>query len=173
MKSHIILPAYYPKVIDQPIIFLAGPIQGADRWQDKAMKIIYDIDSGLYTASPRRPSWAPGEGDWMNNRTIEQQVEWESYFLKKASENGTILFWLANEHVHHCHRAYAQATRFELAEWKSKSEYDKNINLVLGIDDNFPGKNYITKRFTDDSPHISITSTLEETCQEAVRLARK
>jgi hypothetical protein len=171
METKVILPAKYPTV-DGPIIFLAGPIQGADRWQDKAIEIIHKKDPNINIACPRRPAWAPGEGDWMKDRTIREQTEWETHFLNKASENGTILFWLANEYEHLCHRGYGQATRFELGEWKAKHE-QKNINLVVGFDDKFPGKNYIKQRLNDDCPNIITPNSLKETCHEAIRLARR
>jgi hypothetical protein len=32
MSSNLILPPNYLQTIDAPVIFLAGPIQGADDW---------------------------------------------------------------------------------------------------------------------------------------------
>jgi len=40
-KERVIIPPKYLDSIDEPVIFLAGPIQGAYGWQDEAIfKII-------------------------------------------------------------------------------------------------------------------------------------
>ncbi len=40
--------------VDGPLIFLAGPIQGAPDWQSEAISIIHDIDPAIAIASPRK-----------------------------------------------------------------------------------------------------------------------
>ena len=45
-------------------------------------------------------------------------------------------------------------------------------NLVVGIEDDFTNASYIMHRLSTDCPKISITKTLEETCEKAVRLAK-
>ena len=126
------------------------------------------MDSKLYIANPRRQN-IEINGDFTTD-TYNEQVDWETFHLRKAGENGCVLFWLAKETKHDCSRAYAQTTRFELAEWKMKHEFFKS-NLVIGIEDGFTGAKYIKRRFMQDCPEVPVCDSLEETCEQAVRLA--
>ena len=148
------------------LIFLAGPIQGARNWQKEASEIIEkfamenNIVERLTIASPRWEHLA-------NKVDYETQVAWETEYLNKASKKGVILFWLEKEQEHYCDRAYAQTTRFELAEWKVKHEF-AGANIVLGIDEKFTNRRYITIRFNQDCPDVKICKSLIDTCKEAV-----
>lgn len=148
--------------INSPLIFLAGPIQGAKDWQKEAIKIIHDIDPNVGIASPRRDRLA-------KDFIYEEQVDWETHHLRKAAENGVILFWLSKEFEHDHDRAYAQTSRFELAEWKIRHERD-GAKLIIGIEDGFTGAKYIRRRFSQDCPEVPILNSLEETCKKAVEL---
>lgn len=97
----------------------------------------------------------------------EEQVDWETFHLRRAAVNGVIMFWLARELDHHPDRAYAQTSRFELAEWKLRHERDK-VELVVGIEEGFSGARYIRRRISQDCPEVSLDMTLEETCQKAL-----
>ena len=166
--SKLLIAPRYVENIDAPLIFLAGPIQGAYRWQDKAIELIEKQAQELYIASPRRST---ERGDF-NAEMYNEQVDWETYHLRKAGEKGVVMFWLAKEFEHHCSRAYAQTTRFELAEWKMRREYE-GAKLVVGIEEGFTGAKYIKRRFPQDCPEVPLCTSLEETCKEAVRLARE
>ncbi|MEK6899750.1 MAG: nucleoside 2-deoxyribosyltransferase domain-containing protein [Nanoarchaeota archaeon] len=165
----LIAPEY--EAIEGPLIFLAGPIQGAYRWQDDAIRIISQSAPELNIASPRRSSERSHDGNFSTEMYAEQ-VDWETCHLRRAGKDGVILFWLAKESEHLCDRAYAQTTRFELAEWKMRHERD-GANLVIGIESGFTGAKYIKRRFSQDCPEVSICSTLEATCEEAVRYVMK
>jgi hypothetical protein len=159
MSGQLILPPNYLDV-SGPVVFLAGPIQGAN-WQPTAIEYLQKTTLELNIACPRR--------DYLANEFIyEKQVDWETYYLRKAAHTGVIMFWLAKELVHFCDRAYGQTSRFELAEWKVRYERD-NVKLVLGIEEGFSGSRYIRRRFAQDCPNIAIYSTLEETCQQVVK----
>ena len=153
------------------IIFLAGPIQGARNWQKEAIKIIEKLAKGnnildkITIASPR---W-----EHLSNKVdYETQVDWETEYLNKASKTGVIMFWLEKEQEHYCDRAYAQTTRFELAEWKVKHQL-LGANIVLGIDEKFTNRRYITRRFSQDCPNVNICISLEDTCKEAIDIVVK
>jgi len=88
--------------------------------------------------------------------------------LRRASTEGCILFWLAKEYEHICDRAYAQTTRFELAEWKIRHERDAT-KLVVGIEEGFTGAKYIKRRLFQDCPLVPINYSLEQTCKEAIK----
>ena len=117
-----------------PAIFLAGPIQGAADWQADAIEIIQKLSPSASIATPRR-DYLDGQFDH------SKQVDWETKYLRFCAEGGVLLFWLAPEHVHNPERAYAQTTRFELAEWKIRHERD-GVKLALGIDDQFSNARY-------------------------------
>lgn len=169
ISNKIIIPPTYLEVIDAPLIFLAGPIQGAKRWQDDAIKLIVDKAPELYIASPRRSGHFKTDfGECKYN----EQVDWETFHLRKAGYNGVVLFWLAKEFEHYCDRAYAQTTRFELSEWKVRHELNHE-KLVLGIENGFTNERYIRRRMMQDCPDVIVYSTLEETCDDAIKQARK
>lgn len=155
-----------PEIVEvhSPIIFLAGPIQGGPDWQSDAARYIHDQDPSLVVASPRKNY---PEGTFI----YERQVDWETYFLRSAGRTGVIAFWLAAQVEETPGRAYAQTTRFELAEWKMRHEYE-GAKLTLGIEEGFGNARYIRRRFNQDCPGIQLADTLEEMCQNAVRLAR-
>jgi len=167
MTGKLILPPTYLEKIEGPLIFLAGPIQGAYGWQDKAIDIIRSSAPELYIASPRRQMKTLGD---FTVDMYNEQVDWETHHLREAGEYGVVMFWLAKEFEHRCERAYAQTSRFELAEWKMRHERD-GANIVVGIEDGFTGSRYIRRRLSQDCPRVPICSTLEKTCQEAIRLA--
>ncbi|HSX15017.1 MAG TPA: nucleoside 2-deoxyribosyltransferase domain-containing protein [Candidatus Saccharimonadales bacterium] len=161
MAGRVIQPPEIVKLEGQTI-FLAGPIQGALDWQSQAIAIISKLSSPTNIANPRR-QYLDGQFDYA------KQVDWETHYLRQAAENGVILFWLAREQIHDHDRAYAQTSRFELAEWKIRHERD-GINLAIGIESGFSGARYITKRLNQDCPDIIIQDSLEKTCREALEL---
>ena len=163
----IIAPAY--ERIDGPLTFLAGPIQGAPRWQDNAIRIIGDYAPAMNIASPRRKGVTTGD---FTETMYNEQVDWETYHLRHAGRDGVILFWLAKEKEHYCHRAYAQTSRFELAEWKTMRMFT-TARLVVGIQEGFTGARYIRRRFAHDCPRVPVCRTLDETCKMAMEEASK
>jgi hypothetical protein len=164
MSRLVIQPTDYP-ALSGPLVFLAGPIKGAPLWQTEAIQLLGEFSPELHIATPRR-QYQPGEFQF------EGQVDWETHHLRYAGKNGVILFWLANELQHQCDRAYAQTTRFELAEWKVRHERD-GARLVVGIDSRFTGAKYIRQRLEQDCPAVSICDTLAESCRIAAALCRQ
>ena len=149
--------------VEGPVIFLAGPIQGAPDWQAVAANQIHNLEPTIVVASPRRDY---PEGSF----AYEKQVDWETHFLRRAGRLGSIAFWLAKQTAETPGRAYAQTTRFELAEWKMRHEYE-GIMITLGIEEGFGNARYIRRRFSQDCPDVKIADNLEEMCQNAVDLA--
>ncbi len=160
--GRVYLPGdYVPEAANQtPVIFLAGPIQGARDWQAEASTIIHVSRPEVIIASPRR-DYLPGEFDY------GMQVDWETHHLRRAAQNGVILFWLAREEEHVPARAYAQTSRFELGEWKLRHERD-GVKIVIGIEQGFSGEKYIRRRCAQDCPEVPILATLLETCEKAL-----
>lgn len=155
-----------PEIIDTdgPVIFLAGPIQGAANWQTEAATNIHNIDPTIIVASPRRDY---PEGTFI----YEKQVDWETHFLRKAGKIGVVGFWLAAQTKETPGRAYAQTSRFELAEWKMRHEYE-GVKLTVGIEEWFGNARYIRRRFVQDCSDVKIADNLHEMCRNAVDLVR-
>lgn len=161
MKICAIHPPQIQPLNGLPVIFLAGPIQGAKDWQGDAINILKaNLQRDCIIASPRRY-----DDTWQFQ--FEQQVDWESFYLQQAAWTGVVLFWLAKEHEHACERAYAQTTRFELGEWLVKT----SDNLVIGIEAGFPGAKYIEHRLKTSytAKNIQVQRTLEDTCLLATK----
>lgn len=165
MPERIVLQP--PEIVetDAPVIFLAGPIQGAPDWQSEAATIIHDIDATIIVASPRKDY---PEGTFV----YERQVDWETHFLRIAGRLGVVAFWLAAQTVDTPGRAYAQTTRFELAEWKMHHQYE-GAKITIGIEKGFGNERYIRRRFGQDCPRVKIADSLPEMCRNAVDLARQ
>src|SRR3989344_7123500 len=108
----VIYPPQYP-VLRTPLVFLAGPIQGTDDWQDLAIKRLHASVPDLLIANPRRPLPPDFQKKDFTVQMWEEQVDWESYHLNRADTLGGIMFWLANETITIPHRAYAQTSRVE------------------------------------------------------------
>jgi calcineurin-like phosphoesterase family protein len=151
---------------DDVIIFLAGPIQGAPEWQEefieKIQKELKDIktNKNIIICSPRRLK--------KDNFVYEQQVDWETYYLDKASKQGIIVFWLAKEIEKIEGRSYAQTTRFEIGEWWSKGQEIKDFTIIIGAQKSFDGLKYITKKFTEIYPKFQMISKVDDMINEIV-----
>jgi len=152
----IVAPQYVD--VDGPVLFLAGPIQGAIDWQHSAIDIIRNLNKNVHIANPRR-DYAPGEFEYT------KQVDWERHYLKRAFQNGAIMFWLAKEAEHRCDRAYAQTTRFELGELLGKG-----AKIVVGIEEGYTGAKYLRHVLPKEYPEVPICESLEETCRKAIEL---
>lgn len=150
------------------VVFLAGPIQGAPNWQDKLIEKVKTklektvFDKNIFLCSPRR-------GALEDTFNYDEQVDWESYHLDKASKYGAIVFWIPLEEENVPGRSYAQTTRFEIGEWFAKGQSIKDFNIVVGIDPKFPGCKYIMKRFTDNYsnfvPNKSLSELADNLCE--------
>jgi hypothetical protein len=164
MRNNKTVAVYPPNLVeleDRPCVFLAGPIKGAENWQEEAIGDLSKQFDGIVIASPRDPGpkW---HGDY------NAQVDWETRYLHAAAHHGVILFWLGKEETHTCERAYAQTTRFELGEWFGKSRAFNAQYFVLGIEEGFTNEPYIRRRVGQVFPDLEIHSSLDDTCQAAI-----
>ena len=162
----LIQPPMQVEEPQNPLIFLAGPIQGAPDWQALAPHFIWAGDEYVNIASPRRPLKFEGK---FSGRMYEEQVRWEHEYLRRAGERGVVLFWLAREAEHRCDRAYAQTTRFELGE-ACVLHATRGYKVVVGIEEGFSNARYIRMTLGAKYPNIPLADTLEETCFLAVNL---
>jgi hypothetical protein len=165
MTKAIIPPAYAH--VEGPLVFLAGPIQGAPDWQAEAIRLLMD-ESGITVASPRRPPVSAGD---FPETEYAAQVDWEHHYLARAAQDGVTMFWLAKESVHLCGRAYAQTTRFELGEAVTLHRL-AGAKVVVGIEAGFSNMRYLLRTIAKKAPGIPLCSTLADTCAAAAQLAR-
>jgi hypothetical protein len=165
--GELLQPIEYRQV-SGPLIFLAGPIQGAADWQSSAITFLQTY-SHLNIASPRRAT------NWNERLSIEaynEQVDWEHHHLERSAAEGVILFWLAREAEHVCDRAYAQTTRFELGEAVTLHRWH-GTKVVVGIDLGFTNARYLKKTIAHKAPGIPLCFDLKDTCEAAVRLLKQ
>lgn len=140
---------------DDNVIFLMGPIQGAEEWQEKFIKdftiLMKDVKltKNIIIASPKRLEKS-------DNFVYDEQVDWESYYLEKASKQGVIFCWLAKEKEEVKGRSYAQTTRFEIGEWWTKGQNIKDFKMIIGADKNFNGTRYIEYKFKKEYPKFEL-----------------
>jgi hypothetical protein len=166
----LIIPKIY---IENPgtLIFLAGPIRGAPNWQDKAAKMLLSKDPRLTIFSPRRgvrPEIEPFilKGD---ENYFERQRICERYYLKIAKVR---LFWLPGEIEHNCSKSYGAMTRLEFGQVMTNYKYNPSAEFCVGSDGNFSELGTIKVDLKIDAPNKKVIETLEETCEEALRLAK-
>ena len=156
---------------DLPTVFLAGPITGAENWQEKAVEFLRAFGKDMLVAIPRRKVWPDPTFDYAT------QTDWETHYLNQAAARGVILFWLTRQTEPSPDdprtgfpRIYSQTTRFELAEWKVRKEMNPKINMIVGIEPGFADGDYIERRFSTDCPDVPLVPSLRAACDTAVSL---
>ncbi|HMF33383.1 MAG TPA: hypothetical protein VKK79_18300 [Candidatus Lokiarchaeia archaeon] len=171
----LILPNTRVDPLDGPVIYLAGPIIGAPKWQGEAVAILHTLDPDLFVASPstRLPEDQKRAQVKGNQPNFTDQLTWERYYMEMASKQGAILFWLPVEKQHDCNHPYARDTRGELGEWRGRLAYDKDLRVVIGREEGFDTHYVIQRNYQTVVPGIKFYSSLDETCTEATRLARQ
>jgi hypothetical protein len=170
--SNLILPNHEIEVT-KPVIFLAGPIRSAPEWQEEAIKYLLtnfkNLDFNI--ASPTRETKIGGEYLLPGEKKFLRQRAWERHYLNLAADNGAILFWLPGEATHDCNKVYGAITRMELGQWMTNYRHDPSKKVCFGTDGKFPEMRTIEYDLELDCPDKKIFGTLEETCNEAIRLA--
>ena len=152
------------------VVFLAGPIQGAEEWQesfaDKIQKEFKEtkLRKNIVIASPRRLI-KPDKDKF----DYDEQVDWESFYLDKASKQGVIVFWMpvASEKIEG--RSYAQTTRFEIGEWWAKGQKIDNFSIVVGAQKDFDGRRYVEKKFKEKYENFELHSNEKQIIGEIVK----
>lgn len=150
-----------------PVLFLAGPIQGAPDWQAEALDIIRaslthehtDPDLDIFVANPRTNDF----------RTYTEQVNWEQRYLWRAHQLGGVAFWWPAETLeapapNREGRAYGQTTRSEHGRVMGWLDYNPRIAVAMGMGEGYKGSG---KYFHHESGrhNIPMQSSLEDTVQ--------
>lgn len=136
MSEHLITP---PEKLDlpadAPLIFLAGPVQGAKDWQDEFAAQLLNENQNLYIASPRRTPENQQKFD------ADEQVAWEHAALERARKLGVLAFWWAaqnpNDVSYPAGRAYAQTTRIEFGKACGWKQFQPELPLIVGYSPNY------------------------------------
>jgi len=150
------------------VVFFAGPIQGAPEWQEDFINKIQTELKNIKTtkniilASPRRLEKS-------DTFVYEEQVDWESYYLDKASKHGIIVFWLADEKEKIDGRSYAQTTRFEIGEWWAKGQNIEDFKIIVGAQKNFDGQKYIVNKFSGAYPNFKLNTNVDDMINEIIK----
>jgi hypothetical protein len=163
--------------IDGPAVVLKGPVDGAQDWQSEAVTKLQDIEPSLVICSPR------GEQDHIDPAEL---ADWEAYYEDQAAKCGTIMIWLARQTQEISPNGgppqpFAQNELINLGAWRAKKLHDPHINLVVGIDPEFAGAEYVSKMLEHDRklleqhpsyvpngrkyPSLPVLTSLDETCE--------
>lgn len=145
-----------------PVVFLAGPIQGARDWQADAIRALSVSELGFFIENPRK-DYERGTFNYY------KQVAWERKYLTRAANEGVALFWLEQQAHETPGRAYRQTTRFELGRVFERLSHVYGTQLVLGMNGTgFGNERYIRYNFLEDQPEVKIHGSLEATCEAAL-----
>lgn len=207
-KINLILPKRRVKVglkalLHARLYFLGGPIRGAKggygAWQTEAIKYLAAEDPGCFIVCPCR--WDESHelfihalpedaSDIMDE--FPSQTLWERYYLEKAAQFGSIIFWLAEEDKINPRKKeegpYGRDTYGEQGEWRIRSKYNigahgspnpqtlyesqPKVNVVIGGEDGFSGIDVITKNWKDlHGDGFTMYPTMQQTIDAAITKA--
>lgn len=149
----------------EKLIFLAGPIQGAPNWQEEAIEKFKALYHGMaisaHIANPRLKETEESFDD----EAYKAQVDWEKKLLRRAAENGAVIFWFASQdtNVEYPYgRAYAQTSKLELGRVLGWKDYDHSLKLHVGIEPGYQGGNERYIRMAADDFNIPVIDNLKE-----------
>lgn len=167
----LISPNEYVDRVDikNPLIFLAGPIRSAPEWHEFAIEYLFSKEKEITIASPNRI-----DGKVIKSKEFSRQREWERYYLKtarKEGEKGCVMFWLPKEKKNDCGKVYGAMSRFELGQLFTYFELDNSTRFCIGSDGDFQELNTMEDDLEYSAPDKKIFKTLEETCDEALKIA--
>jgi hypothetical protein len=162
----LISPNEYRMAVVLPLIFLAGPIRSAPKWHETATEYLFSKENDLTVISPHRTG-----GKVIPSKRFQRQRGWERYYIDIAKDHGCVMFWLPEEEKHNCDKVYGAMSRFELGQIFTYYQLDHNTRFCIGSDGKFPELNTIEYDLKLNAPDKKILSSLEETCNEALRIA--
>lgn len=154
------------------VVFLAGPAQGCESWQEEFMKKIQEelknvkTNKNIILCNPRRL-------EKPKNFIYEEQVDWESFYLSKAATQGFIVFWFAKETEKITGRSFARTSRFEIGEWFAKGQIIPGFKMIVGREDGFEGFEYIENRLKSVDEKFKPNTTEKEMIKEIVELIKE
>jgi hypothetical protein len=172
---YLIEPNDFHRVSGSPVIFLAGPIHGAPRWQEAAFRMIAERAPDVLVASPRRMR-SPELYRYRLTPGVERfhrQRAWERHYMEMAATRGAILFWLPGALHTTEEMVYGATTRYELGLWTARAHADSSLGLEIGSDGEFPTIHTIAYDLEMELPERKLHATLGQTIDAAVESARR
>jgi calcineurin-like phosphoesterase family protein len=154
------------------VIFLAGPAQGCENWQEYFINELekklkeFKTNKNIIICSPRRL-------EKPKNFVYEEQVDWESHYLNRASLHGFIVFWLAKETEKIEGRSFARTTRVEIGEWFAKGQKIPDFKMLVGCDSGFDGKEYIEFKLKTIDDKFKFTTNKKDMVDEILKQIKK
>jgi|SRR6266568_1428296 len=148
---------------EEPLVYLGGTTAVVDspmdsKWQDKAAEYLFKHKPDLNICDPRPHKKTP-----MTDEEKHIQAEYEISHIRLASHYGGLLFWFdGSENVNA--RDVFQFVEY-YTHYKHLKKQDRILKIALGLDDNFPDREYFIHRVFNDTPEFVIATTLDETCQ--------
>jgi hypothetical protein len=127
-----------------PVVFIAGPIQGAPDFQTPFAHRMIAAHPHLVVASPRRL-----EID--KNFNYDKQVKWEQANLGRAAFNGIQAFWLEpRDHSlpYEEGRPYGKTTFGEFNQFYMRKMLRPETRGMLGIHPDYTASGGISERYT-------------------------
>lgn len=157
--------------INAPIIFLAGPITSAPQWHQDAIRQLAKHEIMVASPMPDVPQELrqyilDAEGEYAGQR------KWERHYIKQAETTGVMMYWIPPEAKHQCWKAYGGMTRFELGQTLARYEKDKTTRFCIG-GAGFTEMDAIKQDLKELAPDKKVHDTLEETCEEAIKIATR
>ena len=168
---HVIYAPHIPQEkIKGTLVYLIGPIPGAEDWHKLAVAYLKHMAEEqkieLTVACPQRLLQK------RENFTLDEkkkQMSWDIFFRNKAISDGLVLIWLPGETKHICDHPYGQNSRFELGLICGLSRL-LPLKFSVGMENNFPGAINIEEELR--GMDIKIHNTLKETCEAVINLVK-
>lgn len=176
--SNILMPKNYIDIPeDRVAVFLLGPIIDAPLWQDVAIRNILSEEPEAVIINPRREV-ASDLRDLVivgRQEPRSRQRAWELHYIDLVSnrENGCAMFWLPCATSNTPGHIYAGTTRVEFGEMMKERKYNPKVRFCVGGEMNFPNLDIMAYDLSVYASEKRVIGTLEETCEEAVKLARQ
>ena len=174
MSERIISPPEYRRLGETtPLVFLAGPVQGAPDWQTPLGERLLDARPHIAVASPRR---TPENQARLVADKVDKdgQVRWETEFRWRAQMFGvTVVYFAAQDHSleYPAGRPYAQTSRIEAGEDLMLKRLRPEHRLVFGFDPEYAAQgggseSYLRERLKILSEKIGRPLPVQHTIDE-------
>ncbi len=183
----LILPNHRPNIFTRrkdPFFYLAGPVLGGGDWHYDMIDLLSDKVGRCIIANPSyynatHPLHPLRLKETAESQTFERQKLWERHYMlhaAKAARRGTLIFWLPAEDKHKPRRdgnPYAMDTRGEIGEWRGRLMHDRDLRVIVGAEERFPGLSQIVCDFKDAlGSEFEILTSLEAVANAAAELVR-
>lgn len=170
--SEFIIPPKDIEEIDNPVVFLAGPVQGSKNWQAKAaFKLMKDSPRDISIISPRgNPRLYEEPSEWLADG---RQTPWEKHYLRLARDKGVLAVWLAEQTYTTPGRVHTQTTRIEFGRIAGWLDYNPEIPFVFGVSPSYRSGNQAYMEEVCEELDIPIQRSLASWCDSIVEKVEK